>query len=121
MKTHLTGLAVALLLTVASTLPGRAEEAAQPTAPAASPSTPAATPAEVPPAAVPRPSILPKNAEPAQQPIAPQADDDTAQRRHRHYAHRRYGWRYAYWQPFPIYWPHLSHSRIYWSRLPWFF
>jgi len=69
---------------------------------------------------MPRPSILPKNAEPAPQPIAPQADD-AAPRRHRHYAHRRYGWHYAYWQPFPIYWPHLYHSRIYWSRIPWFF
>src|SRR5271163_2891972 len=109
MKAHLTGLAaVTLLLTVASTLPGRAEETAQPSAPAASPSAPAATPADTPPpAAVPRPSIVPKNAEPAQQPIAPQADDDAAPRHHRHYAHRRYGWRYAYWQPFPILWPHL--------------
>jgi hypothetical protein len=122
MKAHLTSLAVALLLTAASTLPGYAEETAQPSAPAASPSAPAATPAETaPPAAVPRPSILPKNAEPGQQPIAPQAGDDSAQRRHRHYAHRRHGWHYAYWQPFPIYWPHLYHSRIYWSRIPWFF
>jgi hypothetical protein len=119
MKAQLTGLAVALLFTAASTLPGHAEETAQPPAPAASPSAPAATPAE-PPATMPRPSILPKNAEPAPQPIAPQADD-AAPRRHRHYAHRRYGWHYAYWQPFPIYWPHLYHSRIYWSRIPWFF
>jgi hypothetical protein len=125
MKAHLTGLSAALLLlTVASTLPSRAEEAAQPSAPAATPSTPAATPSDTPaPTAVPRPSIVPKNAEPAQQPIAPQADDNAAPRRHRHYAHRRryYGWHYAYWQPFPIYWPHLAHNRIYWSRIPWFF
>ena len=125
MKAHLTGFSAALLLlTVASTLPSRAEEAAQPSAPAATPSTPAATPADTPaPTAVPRPSIVPKNAEPAQQPITPQADDNAAPRRHRHYAHRRryYGWHYAYWQPFPILWPHFYHSRIYWSRIPWFF
>ena len=123
MKARLIGLSAALLLlTVASTLPGRAEEAAQPSAPAASPSTPAATPDTAAPAAVPRPSIVPKNAEPAQQPVAPQADEDAAPRRHRHYARRRYyGWHYAYWQPFPIYWPHIGHNRIYWSRIPWFF
>jgi hypothetical protein len=119
MKAHLTGLAVALLLTVACTLPGRAEESAQPSTPAASPSTPAATPTEAP-AAVPRPSIAPKNAEPVQQPIAPQADDGTPRRRH--YARRvGPGYRTAYWQPFPIMWPHFSRTRIYWSRIPWFF
>jgi hypothetical protein len=124
MKAHLTGLAVALLLTIISTLPGHAEDStapATPAAPAASPSTPAATPAEPPPAAVPRPSILPKTAEPAQQPIAPQADDNSAPRRHRHYAHRHYRWHYAYWQPFAFYWPHFYHNRIYWSRIHWFF
>ena len=123
MKAHLTGLTAAcLLLTVASTLPSRAEEAAQPSAPVANPSTPATTPADTAaPAAVPRPSIVQKNAEPAQQPVAPQADEGAAPRRHRHYAHRRYGWHYAYWQPFQIYWPHLAHNRIYWSRIPWFF
>jgi hypothetical protein len=122
MKAHLTGTAVALLLTVACTLPGRAEESAQPSAPAASPSTPAATPTDAP-ATVPRPSIAPKNAAPAQQPVAPQADDGNAPRR-RHYARRvgpGYGTRTAYWQPFPIYLPHFYHSRIYWSRMRWFF
>ena len=29
---------------------------------------------------------------------------------------------YAYWEPFPIYFPHLTrHHGIYWSRIPWFF
>jgi len=122
MKAHLTGLAVALLLTAASTFPGHAEDATPPAAPAASPSAPAATPAETtPPTAVPRPSIVPKSAEPAQQPIAPQADDTSVPRRHRHYARRHYRWHYAYWEPFPIYWPHIWHSRIYWSRIRWFF
>jgi hypothetical protein len=122
MKAQLTGLAVALLLTAASTLPGHAEDATPPAALAASPSAPAATPTDTPPrTSVPRPSILPKTAEPAQQPIAPQADDNAPARRHRHYAHRYYGRHYAYWQPFPIYWPHVWHNRIYWSRTPWFF
>jgi hypothetical protein len=122
MKANLTGLAVALLLT-ASTLPGHAEDATPPAAPAASPSAPAATPADTPPTTttVPRPSILPKSAEPAQQPVAPRADDNAPPRHHRHYAHRHYDWRYAYWQPFPFYWPHIWHNRIYWSRIRWFF
>ena len=122
MKANVTGLAVALLITALSTLPGHAEDATPPAAPAVSPSAPSATPADAPPpTTVPRPSILPKGAEPTQQPIAPQADDNAAPRRHHHYAHRRHGWRYAYWQPFPIYWPHIWHNRIYWSRIPWFF
>ncbi len=122
MKANFAGLAVALLLTAASAPPTHAEDATPPAAPAASPSTPAATPTDTPPpAAIPRPSIVPKSAEPAQQPIAPQADDNAAPRHHRHYAHRHHGWRYAYWQPFPILWPHLYHNRIYWSRIPWFF
>ena len=122
MKANLTGLAVALLLTAGSALPGHAEDAVPPAAPAASPSTPAATPTDTPPpTTVPRPSIVPKSAEPAQQPIAPQADDNAAPRHHRHYAHRHHRWHYAYWQPFPIYWPHIWHNRIYWSRIRWFF
>ena len=45
--------------------------------------------------------------------------------RHRRYAHRhwhRYGYyRTAYWEPFPIFWPHFYHNRIHWSRIPWLF
>jgi hypothetical protein len=120
MKAHLPGLAVVLLLAAASTL--HAEEAAQPPAPAASPSAPAVAPADTPPpAVVPRPSLVPKNAEPTQQPVAPQADDNLTPRRHPHYARRHYGSRYAYWQPFPFYWPHFYHNRIYWGRIRWFF
>jgi hypothetical protein len=116
MKAPLTGIAVAALL-VAGALPGFAQDAAKPQPPA-----PAAEPAP-PPAAnetVPRPSLVPKAAEPA----APAADNEPAPApRRRHYAHRyhRYGYyRTAYWEPFPIYWPHLRHNRIYWNRIPWF-
>jgi hypothetical protein len=113
MKTYFTGLAVAALLVIGPTFPGYAEDTAAPAAQAA----PAATPTEAP-ASVPRPSIAPKTAEPA----SPPAADELAPR-HRRYArhHRRYGiYRTAYWEPFPIYWPHLYHSRIHWNRISWF-
>jgi hypothetical protein len=114
MKTHITSLAVAVLLMMGTALPGHAEDAAPPAAPAAT------TPAEPAPPSVPRPSIVPKTAEPA----PPAADAEPAPR-HRHYAHRHWHrWGYyhtAYWEPFPIYWPHFYHNRLHWSRLPWLF
>lgn len=116
MKSHFTGLAVAALLVIGPTLPGHAEDAA----PAKSPAAPAAQ-TEAPPPSVPRPSLAPKTAEPA----SPPAAADPAPRRHRRYAHRhwrRYGYyRTAYWEPFPIYWPHYYRHRIRWNRIPWMF
>src|SRR5437879_2853049 len=97
MRKHFTDLAIATLLAVAPTVPGHAEDAAPPPAQAA----PAATQTQ-PPASVPRPSIAPKSAEPAAAPVA----DNDAPRRHRRYAHRHYR-HYAYWDPFPVYWPHF--------------
>ena len=116
MKAHFTGLAVAALLAIGATLPGHAEDAAAaPAAPAA-----AQTPAEAPPPSVPRPSLVPKTAEPASPPVTEEPAP-----RHRRYAHRhwrRYGYyRTAYWEPFPIFWPHIYHNRIHWSRTPWIF
>ena len=115
MKSHFTGLAVATLI-VFGTLPGYAEDAAAPKAPAAP-----ATQTEAPPPSVPRPSLAPKTAEPA----SPPAAADPAPRRHHRYAHRhwrRYGYyRTAYWEPFPIYWPHYYRHRIRWNRIPWAF
>src|ERR1700733_854238 len=108
MKAHLTGLAIATLLVAGTTLPGLAQDAAKQQTPA-----PAAETATPPPAStetVPRPSIAPKAAEPA----APAADNSEPAPRRRHYAHRyhRYGYyRTAYWEPFPVYWPHLYHNR----------
>ena len=122
MKTHFTGLAVAALLAIGATLPGHAQDAAAPkaTAAPAAAQTPAATPADAPPPSVPRPSLAPKTAEPASQPVT----EEAAPRHHR-YAHRhwrRYGYYHtAYWEPFPIYWPHIYHNRIHWSRMPWIF
>ena len=121
MKTTLTGLAVAALLvagsSLGSTLPGFAEDAPAPQTPAAQ--APATPPADAPSGAVPRPSIVPKTAEPA-----PAADAEPAAPRHRryaHYRHHRYGYyRTAYWEPFPIMWPHFYHNRIHWNRIPWF-
>ena len=124
MKTSLTGLAVATLLVagsnLSSTLPGFAEDAPTPQTPAAqAPAAPPAAQPDAPSGTVPRRSIVPKTAEPAQ----PAADAEPAAPRHRRYAHRhrRYGYyRTAYWEPFPILWPHFYHNRIHWNRIPWF-
>src|SRR5258708_10355966 len=59
MKTQLTGLAVATLLVIGSTLPGYAEDAPAPAAPA----PPAAPQTEAPPTS-PRPPIVPNTAVP---------------------------------------------------------
>ena len=88
------------------------------------PAAPAAAPTDSAPANVARPSIAPKSNDTAAKPDAsakPQADAEPAPRRHRRYARRHYH-RYAYWEPFPIYLPHLTRRHgIYWNRIPWFF
>jgi hypothetical protein len=128
MRVRYLAISTAALMAVAATeFSARADDAAPatPAAPAATPATPPATTAappattETPPVNVPRPSILPKAADKNAEPVAPQAGDGTPPRRRHHYAHRRH-WRYAYWEPFPVYWPHIYHSRIYWNRIPWF-
>ena len=116
MKAALTGLftslAIAALLVAGSALPGFAQDAAK--------QPPATETASPPPASnetAPRPSILPKAAEPAP---AAEATEPAPRRRYAHH-YRRYGYyRTAYWEPFPIYWPHLYHNRIHWNRIPWF-
>ena len=118
MKAPLTGLAIAAMLVARTALPGFAQDATTPQTPAAqTPATPAA-PAES--STVPRPSIVAKTAEPA----SPAAEAEPAPRHYRyaHRHHRRYGYyRTAYWEPFPIYWPHFYHNRVHWNRVPWFF
>ena len=108
-------IAGALLLVSATALPGHAEDAPK------APPAPAASQTEAPPPSVARPSLAPKTAEPASAPAAA----DPAPRRQRRYAHRhhrRYGYyRSAYWEPFPIYWPHFYRHRIHWNRIPWAF
>ena len=109
MKTHFAGLAAALLLAISSTLPSHAEDVT-PAAPAASQNEPA-------PSSVARPSITAKTAEPAAS-----EPGMRPQRRYVHRSPRRHGaYRTAYWQPFPIYWPHFHRSRIHWNRIPWIF
>jgi hypothetical protein len=110
MTAHFTGLAVAALLAIGATLPGHAEDAA----------APAATPTDAPPPSVPRPSLAPKTAEPA----SPAVTEESAPRHRRYARHhwRRNGYyRTAYWEPFPIFWPHIYHNRIHWNRIPWIF
>jgi hypothetical protein len=110
MKTSLIGVAVAALLVFGSTLPGFAEDPPAPQAPADQ--------TEAPSPAVARPAIVPK-AETA----APAANANAApsHRRYAHYRHRYGYYRTAYWEPFPILWPHFYHSRIHWNRIPWLF
>jgi hypothetical protein len=117
MKTHFTGLAIAALLAIGPTLPGYAEDAAPPPPPAA-----AAPQTEAPPASVPRPSLAPKTAEPASPPAAAATEPAPRHRRYAHHHWRRWGYyRTAYWEPFPIFWPHVYHNRLRWSRIPWLF
>ena len=115
MKSYFAGLAIATLLVSGLTLPGYAEDAVKPPAPQT----------EAPPPSVPRPSLAPKTAEPATTPAATRTTEPDAktipdQRRHRRYAHR-HDRRYAYWEPFPISWPHVYHNQIHWNRVPWAF
>jgi len=111
MKARSLGIAFAALLVLGRPVVGHAEDAASKSA--ATPTAPAAAQTDAP-ASVPRPSIAPKTAEPA-----PAATEDARPRRHRRYARHQHR-RYAYWQPFPVYWPHFHRNRIYWNRMPWF-
>ncbi len=111
MKPHFTGLAGAALLVIASTFPSLAQNTAAPAQTEAPP--PSATPPTVP-----RPSIMPKTEEPASAPVTAEAAPRPRRAAHRH--RQGYGpYRTAYWEPFPIYWPHLYHNRIHWNRIPW--
>jgi hypothetical protein len=117
MKRHYSAAIAAALLLTASSLAAKAEDAAP------APAAPAAAPTDSAPSSVARPSIAPKANDTAAKPDAsakPQADAEPAPRRHRRWARRHY--RYAYWEPFPIFFPHLTrHHGITWSRIPWFF
>jgi hypothetical protein len=112
MKTRSLGIAFAALLVLGRPVPAHAQDAAPKATPPAAAQSPAQTDA---PASVPRPSIAPKTAEPA-----PATTEEAKPRRQRRYARHHYR-RYAYWQPFPIYWPHFHRRGISWSRMPWFF
>jgi hypothetical protein len=109
MKTRSLGIAFAALLAFAP-VRGQSEEAASPAS--ANAATPAANPGDRPMSA-PRPSILPKTVEGA----APAADETI--RKPRRHARKHYR-RYAYWEPFPVYWPSYHRHHLTWRRVAWF-
>jgi hypothetical protein len=115
MKMHIAGFAAAALLLATTSLPGHAEDAPAAGTPPAQAAPAQTTPTDAKPAAVPRPSIAPKATEAAPS----DATAEPAPRQHRRHARYHYR-RYAYWEPFPIYFPHLYRSRIVWNRVPWF-
>jgi hypothetical protein len=102
MKTRSLGIAFAALLAFAP-VRGNAREAANTAAPANA-ATPAADPTERA-ASVPRPSIL--------------SSDETTPRKPRRVA-KKNPRRYAYWEPFPMYWPSYHGHLLSWRRLAWF-
>jgi hypothetical protein len=113
MTNNLKGIAAAALLLAALNAPCRAEDAAaQP--PAAATQTTQGD-AKSAPADVQRPSITEKSTDTT----APHAASEPAPRHRRHYAQRYYR-HYAYWEPFPLFFPHLYHNRIVWNRVSWF-
>jgi hypothetical protein len=111
MKTRSLGIAFAALLAFAP-VRGNAEDAASPVAPANAAAPAASTGGR--PVDVPRPSILPKTVEGA----AP-ATAEATPRKARRYARKHYR-RYAYWEPFPIYWPSYYRHQLNWRRVAWF-
>ena len=112
MTNNLKGIAAAVLPLAAFNVPCRAEDAPA-TPPAAAQTTQDGS--KAPPADVPRPSITAKSTDTA----TPDNISEPAPRHRRHYAHRYYR-HYAYWEPFPIFFPHLYHNRIVWNRVSWF-
>jgi hypothetical protein len=113
MTNNLKGITAAALLLAALSSPCRAEDAAVAPPAAVAPTTQGD--AKSAPADVERPSITAKSADTT----APDATSEPAPRHRRHYAHRYYR-HYAYWEPFPIFFPHLYHNRIVWNRISWF-
>lgn len=105
MKTRSLGIAFAALLACAP-VRGSAEGAANIAATAA---TPAAGPASAP-----RPSIGPKTTEATPAPAA-----ETSSPKPRRYARKQLR-RYAYWEPFPMYWPSYYRHHLTWRRVAWF-
>jgi hypothetical protein len=119
MKMIYTRLTVATLLLAATYAPSHGEDAVAPppsVPPAESaPNSQTDMPSSGAPRAspVPRPSIVRKIAD------TTPAQPTDAVRPYRRHADRRYQ-RYAYWEPFPLYLPHLYHQRVSWSRIRWF-
>jgi hypothetical protein len=112
MKTRSLGIAFAALLACAP-VRGFAEDAASPAAPANAP-TPTASPG-APPPSVPRPSIVPNS---TVEGAAPAATDGSLRKPRRQA--RKNSRRYAYWEPFPVYWPSYHRHQLSWRRVAWF-
>ena len=113
MKTRSLGIAFAALLAFAPVRGNAAEDAANTTAPANA-ATPAAG-ANDRATDAPRPSIVPKTTETTP---APAASETTASKPRR-YARKHYR-RYAYWEPFPMYWPSYYRRHLTLRRVAWF-
>jgi hypothetical protein len=104
-------LAVAAILLLGPSLPGYAQDAAAPTS--------AVSQTAAPPPSLPRPSIVPNSAESASPPAAAEPAPRPRRQARRHWRHYA-SYRTAYWEPFPVFWPHLYHNHIRWNRIPWF-
>ena len=111
-------IAAAALLLAALNVPCRAEDAPAAPPAAADQATPGDTKST--PTDVPRPSITAKSTDKSTDTAAGDAASEPAPHHRRHYAHRYYYRHYAYWEPFPIFFPHLYHNRIVWNRVSWF-
>lgn len=105
MKTRSLGIAFAALLAIAPVRSG-AEAAANANAPAAGQSGH--------PDSVPRPTLLPKATA-----STPAPTTESSPRKPRRHA-RKHVRHYAYWEPFPIYWPSYQRHHFSWRRLNWF-
>ena len=114
MNRQFKGIAVAALLSLGAPLPALAQDAKTTDS-----SAPAAAKTEAP-VNVPRPSIVPNAAPKTAEPAAAPATTESTPRRQRRYARHHYR-RYAYWEPFPVYFPRVHRHRIYWNRISWFF
>ena len=110
MKPRSLGIAFAALLAFAP-VRGNAGQAANPAA--ANPATPAADPGGRP-ISVARPSIVPNTGE-----AAPAPASETTPRKPRRYAKKQLR-RYAFWEPFPVYWPSYHRHHLTWRRIAWF-
>ncbi len=106
MKDFFKGFAAAAVLVAAFNYPVHAEDASPSTTAPPSEAKPA-------PADVPRPALVPKATD------ATQDTNTDAPRHQRRYARHHYR-HYAYWEPFPVYFPHLYRNRIVWNRISWF-
>jgi hypothetical protein len=111
MKTRSLGIAFAALLAFAP-VRGSAGESPN-TAASANAATPASDSGDRP-ASAPRPSIVPKAGEAASAPAT-----ETTPRKPRRFA-KKHLRRYAYWEPFPVYWPSYHRHHLAWRRIAWF-